>query len=431
MRKLGKRAWLVVLVLLLGTMFAVGQQTQTNQQDLPDAPTPNKQPPPQTTPVTPPTPPPQPLPNATDTTPPPQPPSNQIKTVTPGSQDKDQINTRDQIYTLSKTVNFVQIPVIVKDDSGHLVDGLQYKDFSVYEDGVKQDLQYFTSDPFPLSTAVVIDVGLPDITLKKVNQTMSALAGAFGQLDEIAVYTYGNTVTHDVEFTKVNDQLGNTLHRLNKKGRNSGAPVVGGPFNAGPSVNGQPVPGTPAVHIPPPESNVLNDAILAAAQDLARRDRARRKVIFVISDGKEHGSRASYNDVLRMLLSQNIMVYGIATDASGLPVIGPAERADIRGSSLSWKPPFVKVNLSNILGKYAYATGGEVMPEFSQDAIERAYSRLMDEARNQYTLGYMAKGSPTPTYRSIEVRVHRPGLFVHAKDGYFPLPPARGNQGTP
>jgi VWFA-related protein len=428
MRQLGGRACLVLLLLLLGFGFAAAQPTQ-NQQELPDAPTPNKQTPPQTT-TPPPTPPPQPLPNATDTTPTQPPPTNQIKTVPPGGEDKDQINTRDQIYTLSKTVNFVQVPVIVKDDNGHLVDGLQPKDFSVYEDGVKQDLTYFTSDPFPLSAAVVIDVGMPDITLKKINQTMPALAGAFGQLDEIAVYTYGNTVSHDVEYTKVTDQLGTTLRRLNKKGRNSGAPVVGGPFNAGPSVNGQPVPGTPAVHIPPPESNVLNDAILAAAQDLTKRDRARRKVIFVISDGKEHGSRASYSDVLRMLLSQNIMVYGIATDASGLPVIGPAERADIRGSSLSWKPPFVKVNLSNILGKYAYATGGEVMPEFSQDAIERAYSRLMDEARNQYTLGYNAK-SASPGYRPIEVRVHRGGLFVHAKDGYFPLPPARGNQSTP
>lgn len=417
MRKRSGRVLLAAVVVLLWALTVSAQQTKPPDQSLPDAPTPNRQTPPPVTPT------PAPLPPGpnTQTTPP----ANQ--TTTPTDTTKTG-SDRDQLYTFTRNVSFVQVPVLVKYDNGQLADGLGLNDFAIYEDGVKQQLTFFTSDPFPLSTAVVIDVGMPDMTMKKINETMSALAGAFSQGDEVAVYTYGNTVNHDIEFSPANDNLGTQLRRLNKKGRNSGAPVTGGPFNAGPTVNGQPYPGTPAVRIAPQDSFVLNDAILAAATDLAKRDRARRKVIFVISDGKEHGSRASYGDVLRVLLSHEIMVYGIATDAAGLPVIGPVERADIHGGSVSWKPPFVKVNLSNILGKYAYATGGEVLPEFSQDAIEKAYSRLTDQARNQYTLGYLTKGV-SPTYRSIEVRVlhHGNDLFVHAKDGYFPLPPARGN----
>jgi VWFA-related protein len=417
----GGRLWVAVL-LMVGISFLSGwgQQTQSTDQNLPDAPTPNRQAPP--APVVPPTPvPPAPTPQTT-------PPPARITTVPPGGQDKGDVNQRDQLPIYTKTVNFVLVPVIVKDDSGRLKDGLTLNDFAIYEDGEKQQINFFTSDPFQLSAAVVIDVGMPDITMKKINQTMSALAGAFSPADEVAVYTYGNTVDHDLDFAAAGDTLGTKLRRLNKRGRNNGAPVVDGPFNAGPSVNGQPVPGTSSVHVPAPEQYVLNDAILAAAQDLAKRDRTRRKVIFVISDGKEHGSRASYGDVLRVLLSHEIMVYGIATDAAGLPVIGPIERADIHGANMSWKPPFAHVNLTNILGKYAYATGGEVLPEFSQEAIEQAYTRLFDEARNQYTLGYNTK-TQSPSYRSIEVRVlhHGPDLYVHAKDGYFPLPPARSN----
>src|SRR5579859_6987804 len=329
MRERRGRGWFAAVVVLLCVLAMSSQQTQPNNQNLPDAPTPNRQ-----TPPPPVTPPPTPLPPGpnTQTTPLPN------QTTTPGDTTKTG-SDRDQLFTFSKNVNFVQVPVLVKDDSGRLVDGLSLNDFAIYEDGEKQTLNFFTSDPFPLSTAVVIDVGMPDMTMKKINETMSALAGAFGQSDEVAVYTYGNTVNHDIEFSPANDNLGTKLRRLNKKGRNNGAPVTSGPFNAGPTVNGQPYPGTPAVRIPPPDSYVLNDAILAAAQGLAKRDRKRRKVIFVISDGKEHGSRASYGDVLRVLLSHEIMVYGIATDAAGLPLIGPVERADIHGGSVSWKPP--------------------------------------------------------------------------------------------
>jgi hypothetical protein len=79
----------------------------------------------------------------------------------------------------------------------------------------------------------------------------------------------------------------------------------------------------------------------------------------------------------------------------------------------------------NILPKYASATGGQVFPEFDRDAIERAYSQVTGEARNQYTLGYSTRATPSTDYRSIEVRIHRGGLKVIARDGYFPLPKAR------
>ena len=44
-------------------------------------------------------------------------------------------NGRDELMTLTKTVNFVTVPVTVKDNEGKLVEGLLAKDFSIYEDG--------------------------------------------------------------------------------------------------------------------------------------------------------------------------------------------------------------------------------------------------------------------------------------------------------
>src|SRR5690348_3412173 len=92
-------------------------------------------------------------------------------------------------FRIVSNVNQVIIPVRVVDDRGLMVSGLLPKDFAVYENGTRQKLNFFTADPFALSVAVIIDLGMPDSALQRVNQTFSSLQGAFSQFDEVAVYT--------------------------------------------------------------------------------------------------------------------------------------------------------------------------------------------------------------------------------------------------
>src|SRR5271157_5358060 len=345
---------------------------------------------------------------------PPPPGSQEIKTVPPGSVPNTPESGRDQLFILEKTVSFVTVPVTVKDDEGKLVDGLLQKDFTILEDGVQQRIALFTSDPFPLSAAVIIDQGMSDITLKKVNQTFSALDGSFGPFDEVAVFTYGTSVNKRSDFGNTT-RLSIALNRIkDDRGENPGAPLVGGPFGAGPSTNSKPPVGTDLVLTPAKESHVLNDAILMAAQNLARRPRENRKIIFVISDGQEFGSRANYSQVLKVLLTDGIAVYAIGVGSAAMPVYDKVAKARIPG-----------FGYSNILPRYANATGGDVLNEMSKEAIESAYQRITMEARNQYTLGYNTAQKPSSTFREIEVRVKRPGLQVYAKHGYYPLPPQR------
>ncbi len=199
-----------------------------------------------------------------------------VETVPPGSMPeassqssapKNQINPTDDLYKISVTTNFVQIPVMVKDKQGRRVD----------------------------------DLGMADVSVQKVNQTYSALVGAFSPYDEVALYTYSSTVSRVTDFTGKPERLTATLDSLKLvRGHNNGPPVLGGPLGPQPPmVNGIPVgtSGPPPVYTPPKEAHVLNDAILRAALDLSKRDRTRRKVIFVISDGRELGSGASYNQV--------------------------------------------------------------------------------------------------------------------------------------
>ena len=348
------------------------------------------------------------------------PPAPNIKTVPEGGATPAPTganNTRDQLFTIIRNVNFVAVPVTVKDkSSGRMVDGLLPADFKVLEDGVEQKLTFFTSDPFFLSAAVIYDLGLPDASVQKVNQTFSALTGAFSQYDQISVYTYSTAVTKVSDFTAPNQKLTTVLNELKaNRGQNNGVAVLSGPLASGPTVNGMPVGGGPVpVNTPTKQPHVLNDAILRAALDLSKQDPTRRKVIFIISDGKEQGSTASYADTLKFLLQNQISVYAVATDSSALPLYSKLNKLHLP-----------RQGFDNLLPRYAAATGGEVYTEFTRNAIERAYAGAMGDARNQYTLGYLTKAAPSSTYREIEVKVAVPNLDVRAKYGYYPLPPGR------
>ena len=358
---------------------------------------------------------------AADTQPAPEP-SRNIRTVPQGGATKAPPSGGEELAgTISKNVNFVMVPVTVKDDSGRLVAGLTANNFSLYENGEKQNMRFFTSDPFAISAALVIDVGMPDIALEKVRQTYPAWAGAFSAYDELAIYTYGNTVKQQQDWVGAQSEKVTTAfkHASDIRGRNSGPMISDSPMTAGPSVNGRPAdPATPnpitRSRANDEPSRVLNDAILRAAVDLSRRDRTRRKIIFIVSDGREQGSTASYSDVLKVLLSNEVSVYSIAVDAAAIP-----------GYNKLGKFRFPRQGTGNILPKYSAATGGDVYTEFTQSAIEDAYARVTEQARNQYTIGYTSPVSAAGTYRSIEVTVNRPGLKVYARDGYYPLPPAR------
>ena len=322
-----------------------------------------------------------------------------------------------RLYTLGVNVNFIEIPVTVKNDSGRMIEGLLPKDFSVYENGVRQKLSFFTSDPLAISAAVLIDVSMPATELRKVQAGLQALQGAFSPYDEVAVYTYGNSVIRESGFNAAGGRLGDSLNRVaqDKHGTYSGVPVSGGPFGAGPTVNGHPMdPSVPQTPIIPRERHVLNDAVLEAALDLSKVQPGRRRIIMVIGEGREVGSDASYADVLKVLLTNRVSVYGIGVGTAGVPLVRKLEQINLPGTGNS-----------NILPKYASATGGEVFSEITRQAIEQAYASVTLVARNQYTLGYYTQATLADNYRDIEVRVDRTGLRVTAKAGYYPLPPGR------
>jgi len=326
-----------------------------------------------------------------------------------------------KMFTLAgPTVNFVQIPFTVKDSKGQLVPAIAWRDVRVYENGLRQQLSLFTSDPFPLSVALVIDQSVTFDTMEKINNALAALQGAFTPYDQVAVFTYNNGPQMRTDFTAAQSaRLAAVLEQSKGTGREP-AMGLGGPLAQTTNINNEQFdPNTAPIRNStgmtfnaPKEVHTLNDAILAAAVATTKSGRGRRRIVYVISDGKEYGSQAKQKDVIKYLQTHEIAVYATVVGETALPGMGWMDKFHL--------PLQMR---DDVLPQYVAATGGQIDPEFRTGGIERSFAKITEEVRTQYTLGYYThEPFIDGKYRKVEVRVLRPNLNVIAKDGYFPNP---------
>jgi VWFA-related protein len=320
-------------------------------------------------------------------------------------------------------VNYVQVPVTVKDSKNHLYAGLHARDFRIYENGVRQNIYFWSVDPFPLSVAMVIDQSVDFQTMQKINTSLHALQAAFTPYDEVAVFTYNNGVSEQTTFTAAQGaRLGVVLDRSKTTGREM--VWYGGPMSqttlkndqqVDPNTAPQGMRGGQVFQTPEREYHTLNDAILTAAAALAKTDPGRRRVLYVLSDGKEYGSKSKEKDVIKFLQAHNIEVYATLVGDSAIPGAGFLDRIHL--------PLTMR---DDVLPRYAAATGGQCDPEFRPQGIQQSFQKISEEVRTQYTLGYYSHESVLDgKYRTVEVRVLRPNLEVISKKGYYPTASAR------
>jgi VWFA-related protein len=346
------------------------------------------------------------------------PPPQQNETPPEMIENPEQLGTVFRLHT-----TFVNIPVTVKDSKGKLVAGLTWRDFKVYENGNYEPLRFFSVVAMPLSITFVIDQSLTRDVMEKVNNSLGAIQGALAPYDEVSIFTYANG-SHNWSngFTGAQSaRVPYVLSMAKASGTEEAVPINGGPFGGcsiskngfcvDPNVQaGRSVGSSTGTITIPKEIHTLNDAIFAAAKELSTRPVDRRRIIYVISDGKEYGSKATYKDVLRYLQTNQITVYGT--------LVGDSARWG-EGYLSRFHLPFTMYD--NRLVSYVIQTGGSLDSERNLNGIEKSYQAIAEEARNQYTLGYYTHESVYDSkFRPIDVRVSRPGLDVIAKKGYYP-----------
>jgi VWFA-related protein len=335
-----------------------------------------------------------------------QTPPAQAPTNRPGENPPRQSDLQARITVNS---NLVILPVTVKDHSGELVPDLKRDEFRVFEDNVEQHIDMFTAEAFPLSMVVLIDNDLKDKDAEKVQGSLMAILGGLATDDEAYICRFDQFFHPGKGFTNDQDKLSKELKRTKLDTESDVAPPS--PAFDGPSINNHSATSDGAIdkgarEIKGQPTKALDDAVFAAAQLLHDRPRNRRRVILLISDGVDGGrkfNKVTTEDVIKALLAENISVYSIAVPTAYLErKISPIDRE---------RSPLIR---------YANHSGGEVYHATKEHSFEEFYSRLTEEARNQYTLAYIPRGTdPNVEYHSIEVRVKREGLDIKTRDGYY------------
>ncbi len=297
--------------------------------------------------------------------------------------------------------SLVVLPVTVKDKRGNLVADLKRDEFRVFEDNIEQEISFFTADAFPLSLVVLIDNDLRKKDEEQVEPSLRAIVGGMSTYDEAFICRFDQFFHEGQGFTRNQDKLIKELQREQLASRPS-TPPAGGPFGS-PTINNIPAPGVDPLDSPSltaikgQPTKALDDAVYSAAELLKDRPRDRRKVILLISDGQNGAkfNNHSYDETKASLLRYNISVYCIATGSSYFD------------------------RKFNRLVNYSHDTGGDIYYGAKSNTFEEFYSRITEEARNQYTLAFAPHGARKVDYHTLEVRVRRPDMTILTRNGYY------------
>ncbi len=315
----------------------------------------------------------------------------------------NQLNPKEKPFSLKVPVELVVVPVIVEDEDGNLIAGLQKEDFEVLEEGIPQAILNFSSDPVPLSAVILIDRSAGADTLGTLKETVLSLVESFSPFDEVALLQFEQTTDKVNDFTSNKDDLLKAFQKISLTAKSPG--FEGGPIGRSETTIGGIPLETARGKVPPPKTlnTHIHDAIFAAAQELRRRDRSRRASIILISNGQNApGNRHSFDETLESLQHRDISVFGIA-----------------QGASLLYR----KLNL---LSKYANPTGGAIFYPVKDSGFSDTYRRITQMARNQYVLGYVpSQKVESIAFRRIDVRLRNKSIKfnkIRTRQGYYAVP---------
>jgi VWFA-related protein len=291
--------------------------------------------------------------------------------------------------TLKIETEVVDVYAIVEGKHHSLIPNLQKQDFEVTEDGTSQQIKYFSRETdTPLTIGLLVDTSPSQEHVLPIEQQQ---AKAF--LDQVMRPKDLTFVLHfdlDVEllqdFTADRRLLAKAIDETQINGGGQG-----------------PVPGTfPGSSTPC--CTHLYDAVYLAANELMRNE-VGRKVLILLTDGVDEGSREKLDYALESAQKSNVIIYSI----------------DISDSSFYFSRGFgFGGGGEGTLKKLSEETGGRVIKVKNQNETASAFQEIAQELRTQYLLGYTPKNSKHDgSFRKIRVRVTSGDYKVQARRGYY------------
>jgi VWFA-related protein len=146
----------------------------------------------------------------------------------------------------------------------------------------------------------------------------------------------------------------------------------------------------------------LHDAVYLAARELLKNE-VGRKVLIILSDGEDTGSRMKLNDGLEAAQKSDVIIYSIAV----------IDRSFYRGHMMSFGG-------ESTLKRYADETGGRVIEVNRAGDTAQAFQEIAEELRTQYLLGFVLPDRPRDgAYHKIQLKVRDRDYKVQTRKGYY------------
>jgi Ca-activated chloride channel homolog len=326
--------------------------------------------------------------------------------------DKEEVGEGDVVRI---DTNLVTVPVSVLDRQGRFISDLRREQFNVFENGVPQKIAYFEPTEKPFTVALLLDTsGSTFFHLWEIKEAAIAFAKQLRPQDRVLVVTFDRLVMLLTEATNDCNVVTQVIER-----------------NA---ITGF--------------STRLYDALdLVIKQRLNKIDG--RKAIVLFTDGVDTGSyQATHQSTLHEIEELDALIYPIQYDTTDfvdaqtrtnttiVTTTIHSRRFPTRSSSeeIYGNPPASGPGTSpgdykladQYLHQLAEKSGGRLYQANDRTQLSDAFSRIAEELRHQYSLGYYPQTTLQPgERRQIKVHVDQPDIAVRARDSYVQRVPAK------
>lgn len=306
----------------------------------------------------------------------------------------------------------VSVPVSVSDREGRYISGLKKDDFTILQDGKEQKISFFETEAEPVSVALLIDTSesTKDV-LVKIKDAAKDFIELLNKNDECLVATFDSEVKILNPLISNRETLKKSLDKIQTDER---------------------------------EGTVVFSAVEQIAQKSFANAKG-RKVIVLLSDGKDYGSSVSKNDLFGQLEESDVMIYSIFYQTGKVFVNSDgAVKEDEKKKAKKEKPKkkkgySIKIALGKdtntpeeikLADKVASTEAVNVLKEMSDttagrfymsDApnLSRIFKQIAAELREQYRLGFQSKiGTDEAILNNIIVKVNRKDAVVRARGKY-------------
>ena len=274
-------------------------------------------------------------------------------------------------------IDIVSLNVTVTDGASHYVTDLEQQEFAIFEDGVRQDVTFFSRRQQPIALSLLLD---SSASMEDKLPTLQGAATNFIRRlktqDIAQIVDFDSRVEVRQPFTGNQTELMAAIEQT----------AAGG-------------------------STSLHNAIYIALKELRKvravsEEDVRRQALIVFSDGEDTSSLVSFDEVLDLAKRSETSIYAIA----------------LRGADTQSKG-FREAEY--VMKTLAAETGGRAFFPSRLDDLAGVYSQIADELASQYTIGYSSKNARRDgAWRRVIVQVSRANVTPRAKRGYY-APTAR------